>query len=214
MRTTTILAYLLLSALLTACSGVDIEPSSVDQFAAGNYKYYKWRTTPLPPNSTSSDPFYAIDPVMRREVNAGLQARGYILDKARAQFSVDYLYGIGMREGAQSEQASNISPVPSVTPNRQVDQASVDNAIALGGVKETSNILLQFNDMDSNALMSPGNMRNNLTVGTARDVIDKIKRYEDLGYDEYSFWIDSGMSHERKRASLERFLNDVIPAFE
>ena len=108
-------------------------------------------TAPLPPKSTSSDPFYAIDPVMRREVNASLQARGYILDKARAQFSVDYLYGIGMREGAQSEQASNISPVPSVTPNRQVDQASVDNAIALGGVKETSNILLQFNDMDSNA---------------------------------------------------------------
>ena len=88
---------------------------------------------------------------MRREVDAGLQARGYILDTARAQFSVDYLYAIGMREGAQSEQASNISPVPSVTPNRRVDQASVDNAIALGGVKETSNILLQFNDMDSNA---------------------------------------------------------------
>jgi len=151
MRTTTILACLLLSALLTACSGVDIEPSSVDQFAAGNYQYYKWRTAPLPTNSTSSDPFYAIDPVMRREVDAGLQARGYILDKTRAQFSVDYLYAIGMREGAQSEQASNISPVPSVTPNRQVDQASVDNAIALGGVKETANILLQFNDMDSNA---------------------------------------------------------------
>ena len=27
-----------------------------------------------------------------------------------------------------------------------------------------------------------------------------IRRYEDLGYDEYSFWIDSGMSAERKRA--------------
>lgn len=150
MRTTFILASILLSALLTACSSVDIQTSDVEQFAAGNYKYYKWRTAPLPAKSSSADPFYAIDPVMRREVNAGLQARGYVLDNERAQFSVDYLYATGMREGAQSDQASNISPVPSVTPNRRVDQASVDNAIALGGVKETSNILLQFNDMDSN----------------------------------------------------------------
>ncbi|HSG57234.1 MAG TPA: hypothetical protein VLA45_17425, partial [Paracoccaceae bacterium] len=36
---------------------------------------------------------------------------------------------------------------PGVIPNRNMDQASIDNAIALGGVKETSNIGLQFNDV-------------------------------------------------------------------
>ena len=41
-----------------------------------------------------------------------------------------------------------------------------------------------------------------------------VKRYEALGYDEYSFWIDTGMSFERKKASLERFIADVMPAFE
>ena len=45
---------------------------------------------------------------------------------------------------------SNITPYPRVTPNRQVSQATVDNAIALGGVKETNNIILQFNDLASN----------------------------------------------------------------
>ena len=62
-------------------------------------------------------------------------------------------------------------------------------------------------------MMSPENMLHDLTIGTTQQVIDKIKRYEDLGYDEYAFWIDSGMSSERKRASLGRFIDEVMPAF-
>ena len=68
-------------------------------------------------------------------------------------------------------------------------------------------------EIENNKMMSAKNLFNDLTIGTAQDVIDKIKRYEDLGFDEYSFWIDSGMSHERKRASLGRFIDDVMPAF-
>ena len=69
-------------------------------------------------------------------------------------------------------------------------------------------------EMAANKMMAPENLRRDLTMGTAQDVIDQIKRYEDLGYDEYSFWIDSGMSFERKRDSLSRFINDVMPAFQ
>ena len=68
-------------------------------------------------------------------------------------------------------------------------------------------------EMAANTMMAPENMARDLTIGTAQDVIAKIKRYEDMGYDEYSFWIDSGMSFERKRASLARFIDDVMPAF-
>ena len=68
-------------------------------------------------------------------------------------------------------------------------------------------------DIAANAMMAPENMARDLTIGTAQDVIDRIKRYEDMGYDEYSFWIDNGMSAERKRASLARFIDDVMPAF-
>ena len=150
MRITTVLAYTLLSWTLVACSGIEIEPAGIEQFAGGNYRYYTWRTEPLPNNTRSSDPVYAIDPVVRREVDANLQSKGYVLDAQRAQFTVDYIFAKGMLEGEQSGWASNISPRPSVTPNRQVDQASVDNAIALGGVKETNNIVLQFNDRTSN----------------------------------------------------------------
>lgn len=55
-------------------------------------------------------------------------------------------------------------------------------------------------------------LRDNV-IATADDAIGRLKTYEDMGYDEYSFWIDSGMSFERKRASLERFITDVMPAF-
>ncbi|MEM6306010.1 MAG: LLM class flavin-dependent oxidoreductase [Pseudomonadota bacterium] len=72
---------------------------------------------------------------------------------------------------------------------------------------------LSEEEMAANTMMSPENMARDLTIGTAQEVIDQIKRYEDLGFDEYSFWIDSGMSAERKRASLARFIDDVMPAF-
>ena len=50
-------------------------------------------------------------------------------------------------------------------------------------------------------------------IGTAQEVIDRIKQYEDLGYDEFAYWIDSGMSADQKRVSLARFIDDVMPAF-
>ncbi|WP_306147409.1 MULTISPECIES: LLM class flavin-dependent oxidoreductase [unclassified Roseibium] len=72
---------------------------------------------------------------------------------------------------------------------------------------------LSEDELAANKMMAPENMARDLTIGTAQDVIDRIKRYEDLGYDEYSFWIDSGMSFERKQLSLRRFIDDVMPAF-
>ncbi len=150
MRNTAVLACILLSLALVACSGVHIDHSPVEQFAAGHYHYYKWRTQPLPKATRSYDALYAIDPIVRREVDAHLQSRGYVLDTERAQFTVDYMYVSGMVQGARSDLADNISPIPRITPNRHLDQASVDNAIALSGVRETDNIVLQFNDRESN----------------------------------------------------------------
>ena len=94
--------FLAFSLLLAACSGVEIQPSNIEQFAAGSYQYYKWRTEPLPQDVSSSDPIYAMDPTMRKVVDATLQAKGYQLDEKRAQFNVGYLYALGMLDGALS----------------------------------------------------------------------------------------------------------------
>ena len=61
---------------------------------------------------------------------------------------------------------------------------------------------------------SPQVMRENLLIGDVPEVIDRLRRIEALGYDEFSLWIDSGQSFERKRDSLKRFIDDVMPAFQ
>jgi len=149
MRITTSLGIALLSLAIVACSGIETRPAPTKDFAKGNYKYYKWRSEPLGTSSRSNDTIYLIDPIVRRELDANLRRKGYVLDPQQAQFSVDYLQAPGLRMGEKSEAASNITPYPRVVANRQVDGAVVDNAYALGGVKETSNIAIQFNDVTS-----------------------------------------------------------------
>lgn len=73
---------------------------------------------------------------------------------------------------------------------------------------------LTEDEMAANKMMAPENLGRDLTIGTAEAVTERLKVYEDLGYDEYSFWIDSGMSFERKRASLARFIENVMPKFQ
>jgi alkanesulfonate monooxygenase SsuD/methylene tetrahydromethanopterin reductase-like flavin-dependent oxidoreductase (luciferase family) len=62
-------------------------------------------------------------------------------------------------------------------------------------------------------MYSPEKMRKNSVIGTPDKVIERIKLCENLGYDEYSYWIDSSMSFKKKKKSLELFIDKVMPAF-
>ena len=83
-----------------------------------------------------------------------------------------------------------------------------ERPIEQGLIKELSE-----EEMAKIEMYSPANMLANNVVGTPQEVIARLKHYESLGYDEYSFWIDSGMSFEKKRRSLELFIDQVMPAF-
>ena len=83
-----------------------------------------------------------------------------------------------------------------------------EREISMGLIKPLSDA-----EIAAHPFYTPAAMRANNVVGPAAEVIDRLRRYEATGYDEYSFWIDSGMSFERKKASLERFIADVMPAF-
>jgi len=145
----TLAAALVTIVTLAACSGIETRPAETETFAAGNYQYYSWRSEPMVNSINSVDPIYLLDPIFREALDDALQSKGYRLDAEKAQFTVDYIYAEGLRMGETSRNASNLSTQPGVIPNRNMDQASVDNAYALGGIKETSNIGLQFNDADS-----------------------------------------------------------------
>ena len=72
---------------------------------------------------------------------------------------------------------------------------------------------LTAEELAANPANAPAALRENLAIGTPAQVIDRIKRYQDMGYDEYAYWMDSGMDPAAKRASLCRFIDEVIPAF-
>lgn len=63
-------------------------------------------------------------------------------------------------------------------------------------------------------MFAPQLMRANNVVGTPDTVIERLKYYEQLGFDQYSLWIDNGMSPADKRNSLKRFIDEVMPAFQ
>lgn len=73
---------------------------------------------------------------------------------------------------------------------------------------------LSQDEIDAHPFYSPEAMERDLVIGEPGAVIERLKKYEALGYDEFSFWIDSSMSFDRKKASLERFISDVMPAFQ
>jgi len=59
----------------------------------------------------------------------------------------------------------------------------------------------------------PESLHRTAMIGTPDEVIERLRYYEDLGIDEFSFWCDNSLPHEEKRRSLELFIKDVLPAF-
>lgn len=68
-------------------------------------------------------------------------------------------------------------------------------------------------EIEAHPFYSADKMRKDLMIGTSQQIIDRLKHYQDLGYDEFSYWSDSGMSREQKETSLKRFIDEVMPAF-
>lgn len=72
---------------------------------------------------------------------------------------------------------------------------------------------LNAEEMAAMPAYTPAKMRENLNIGGAQAVIDRLRRYEDAGFDEYAYWADSGMDFAQKRASLCRFIDEVVAVF-
>jgi alkanesulfonate monooxygenase SsuD/methylene tetrahydromethanopterin reductase-like flavin-dependent oxidoreductase (luciferase family) len=51
-------------------------------------------------------------------------------------------------------------------------------------------------------------------IGTPEQVVERLRFYQQLGVDEFSFWCDNSLSHDEKRKSLELFIKEVVPAFQ
>lgn len=139
-----VLSALVAVSVLTACSGVETIPADTGAFAAKGFSRYAWRSEPLT-QGRARDRFTQADPIIRSSVDARLAELGYSrVEKEEADFLVEYLAGASINAGRIPTTASNVTPYPSAQINRQADGATVDNAYALGGMKEMGNLLLVF----------------------------------------------------------------------
>jgi hypothetical protein len=142
-----LITLLVLSGLLAACSGVETVPDDTARFEATGYTRFAWRSDPLRQDIYARDRLYQADPIIREAIAARLVELGYReVARDEAEFLVEYLAAGSVNAGRVATTASNVTPYPSATINRQVDGASVDNAYALGGVKEMGNLLVVFVD--------------------------------------------------------------------
>jgi flavin-dependent trigonelline monooxygenase, oxygenase component len=61
---------------------------------------------------------------------------------------------------------------------------------------------------------TPDSLHRTAMIGTPAEVVKRLKHYEALGVDEFSFWSDNSLSHEQKKQSLQLFIDEVVPQFQ
>jgi alkanesulfonate monooxygenase SsuD/methylene tetrahydromethanopterin reductase-like flavin-dependent oxidoreductase (luciferase family) len=71
------------------------------------------------------------------------------------------------------------------------------------------------NDLTQGRLVQvlPESLHKTAMIGTAEEIIPRIKYYQELGVNEFSFWCDNSLPHAEKKKSLELFIKQVVPAF-
>lgn len=71
---------------------------------------------------------------------------------------------------------------------------------------------LTDSDYAINPLGSVDDILEHQVIGTANQVQDRLALYKEMGFDEFAYWSDNGLSHADKMGSLERFIEQVAPA--
>ena len=59
----------------------------------------------------------------------------------------------------------------------------------------------------------PEMLEENLMFGSPETAIGKLKRYEDLGVNEFIYYASMGLDHDAQKRSLKMFCNEVMPEF-
>ncbi len=57
-------------------------------------------------------------------------------------------------------------------------------------------------------------LEENLLFGSPDQVIEKLKRYEALGVDEFIYYASMGLGLEAQKRSMKLFCDEVLPAFQ
>ncbi|RVU38609.1 LLM class flavin-dependent oxidoreductase [Hwanghaeella grinnelliae] len=83
----------------------------------------------------------------------------------------------------------------------------------LGDVENGFPKQIPIEELQNRDEYNPEMLSENLMFGTPDDVIEKLKRYEALGVDEFIYYASLGLGLAEQKRSLELFCNEVIPSF-
>jgi hypothetical protein len=56
-------------------------------------------------------------------------------------------------------------------------------------------------------------LHDNLMFGTPEEIIAKLRLYEALGVDQFTYYASLGLGFEEQKRSLTLFIEEVMPAF-
>ncbi|MEM8876579.1 MAG: LLM class flavin-dependent oxidoreductase [Pseudomonadota bacterium] len=67
--------------------------------------------------------------------------------------------------------------------------------------------------LDGNFRYDPATLEENLMFGTPDQVIDKLRRYQEIGVDSFIYYASMGLGRDQQKRSLRLFIDEVMPAF-
>ena len=84
----------------------------------------------------------------------------------------------------------------------------------LGDVKNGFPKQIPLSELEGREQYNPDMLEENLLFGPPDVIIEKLRKYEALGVDEFIYYASMGMSMEAQKRSLKLFVKEVIPAFQ
>ena len=83
----------------------------------------------------------------------------------------------------------------------------------LGDVENGFPKAVELAELANRAEYDPRMLHDNLMFGTPDEVVGKLKLYDALGVDHFTYYASLGLDHAAQKRSLELFIRDVMPAF-
>jgi len=83
----------------------------------------------------------------------------------------------------------------------------------VGGVENGFPPMIDLASLENRKEFDPTMLHENLMFGTPDQVIKKMRLYEKLGVDQFTYYASLGLGLKEQKRSLELFISDVIPEF-
>ena len=83
----------------------------------------------------------------------------------------------------------------------------------LGDVADGFPRTIDLSELENRGEYDPHMLHRNLMFGTPDEVITKLRAYEELGVDHFTYYASLGLGMKEQKRSMELFVQEVMPAF-